>query len=278
MTTQFITSDDLVADVLARGGDAMIDVLVQYAPHFQSLRDAEARRVMARLVTVAQAAATAGVPADALVRDLNAALGLRHDNRVAMPDAPSRPETPVTAPRRPEHWPVTVVDVREDIRAGREPFPRIMAAVAGLDARQVLQLRAPFEPVPLFAVLGRRGLAHEVTRHAEDDWSVWFWREAGDTDSNVGDATVASRTAASPPDAKDEVPAEQWIDVRGLEPPEPMVRTLTALESLPPGHTLVQVNVRAPQHLLPLLVERGYAYEIDDMPDGRVLIRVRHRR
>jgi len=277
MTMQSITSDDLVADVLARGGDAMIDVFVQHAPHFQALRDAEARRVMARLVTVAQAAATAGVPADALVRDLNIALGLQHDDHVDMPDASSRPGTPAKTPRRPEHWPVTVLDVREDLLAGREPFPRIMAAVAKLSARQVLQLRAPFEPVPLLAVLGRRGFVHEVVRRAEDDWSVWFWRAAGDADSDTGTATVASPTVASADGVDNAMATEQWIDVRGLEPPEPMVRTLAALESLPPGHTLVQVNVRAPHYLLPVLLERGYTYEIDELPDDRVLVRVRHR-
>ena len=78
--------------------------------------------------------------------------------------------------RRPSSAPVVEVDVREDLRAGREPFGRIMSAVSALQDGDVLHLRATFEPVPLFAVLGERGFQYESRSHAADDWSVWFWR------------------------------------------------------------------------------------------------------
>ena len=37
----------------------------------------------------------------------------------------------------------TTLDVREEIRAGREPFSKIMAAVAGLAAQESLLILAP---------------------------------------------------------------------------------------------------------------------------------------
>jgi uncharacterized protein (DUF2249 family) len=50
------------------------------------------------------------------------------------------------------------------------------------------------------------------------------------------------------------VPGEMIeLDVRDMDPPEPLVLTLAALDRLPPGATLVQVNTRVPQHLLPQL-------------------------
>ena len=61
-------------------------------------------------------------------------------------------------------WPESTrvrLDVREDIRAGREPFVRIMTVVDALPPDGVLVLRVPFEPVPLYRVLGRRGFAHK---------------------------------------------------------------------------------------------------------------------
>lgn len=64
------------------------------------------------------------------------------------------------------------------------------------------------------------------------------------------------------------------LDVRGLEPPEPMVQTLTALDALPKGHTLLHVNVRVPRFLLPVLEERGYDYEIDESRPDRVFMRI----
>ena len=67
-----------------------------------------------------------------------------------------------------------------------------------------------------------------------------------------------------------------YLDVRGFGPPEPMTRTLAALEELPAGHTLVQINTRVPQLLFAVLAERGFAWELDESRSDRVLVRIRH--
>lgn len=51
------------------------------------------------------------------------------------------------------------------------------------------------------------------------------------------------------------------IDVRDLPPPEPLQETLGTLESMDSSDLLVQVNDRQPQHLFPMLDERGFAYQ-----------------
>jgi uncharacterized protein (DUF2249 family) len=275
VSTPPITAADRVHDVLARG-ESLIEVFVRHSAHFAKLRNAALRRTMARLVTVEQAAAIAGVPAEALVRDLNRAIGVgdsvEPSPREPAPDAGA----PDAAPRRPEGAPEREIDVREDLRAGREPFPRIMAAVAALADGELLRLRAPFEPAPLYTVLGKRGYAHETSRHAPDDWSVWFWRGTGSRTPRPGDAEAEMPEAPAAGDgAMEGEQSERWLDVRGLEPPEPMERTLAALESLPPGATLVQVNVRVPRFLLPILAERGFDYDIDETRADRVLVRIR---
>ena len=68
------------------------------------------------------------------------------------------------------------VDVREDIRAGREPFARIMAAVRALDEGQSLTLINVFEPVPLYGVMAEKGYQHETRRTADGDWEIRFYR------------------------------------------------------------------------------------------------------
>ncbi len=197
------------------------------------------------------------------------------------------------------------LDVREDLRAGREPFSRIMAAREALPAGGVLRVRAIFEPVPLYRVMQRQGFAHWTEELDAEDWRVWFWREgeaevpAGAADTSAAAAHAsgvcsnaqphAPATAAAPLDAgaadvaaPGEVNAAMQqaedvvvLDVRDLEPPEPMVRTLEALEHLPAGATLVQINVRVPRFLLPRLEERGFTYEVrEQAPDLlRVFIR-----
>lgn len=150
------------------------------------------------------------------------------------------------------------LDVRPTIDRGEEPFAAIMAAVAGLGPDQALVLRAPFEPVPLYAVLGKRGFAHWTERHAGDDWSVWFYR---------GPSTPAPAPRAA------EVGAT--LDVRGLEPPQPMVAVLGRLERLAPGATLTVIHERRPTFLYPQLDERGFTHETDEPEPGVVRIVIR---
>lgn len=77
---------------------------------------------------------------------------------------------------RPTDAHVVEVDVRDDLRNGREPFAKIIGAVRALEKGDVMHLRAIFDPKPLYAVLGEQGFVHETQSHAPDDWSVWFWR------------------------------------------------------------------------------------------------------
>ncbi|MEX2044854.1 MAG: DUF2249 domain-containing protein [Opitutus sp.] len=58
------------------------------------------------------------------------------------------------------------------------------------------------------------------------------------------------------------------IDVRGLEPPEPLVRILAALESLPAGTTLRAHTDREPCHLFGEATQRGFRHASKAQPDG----------
>jgi hypothetical protein len=266
-----VRSTDRVRDVIGRDL-RLIDVFVSFSPHFERLRNPVMRRVVAGVVTVEQVATIAGVEPDTVVHALNAALGIEPTTSTHAPQEPMTATNTTSrdaAQRRPTDRIVTEVDVRDDLRAGREPFGRIMSAVRTV-GDDVLRIRATFEPVPLVSVLGQRGLECETEEHGPDDWSLWAWRGAPAPVMPGPVATAAAAQADGGP--RDD---EMWLDVRGLEPPEPMARTLVALESLPPGVTLVQVNVRIPQFLLPVLDERGFTYEIEDGHADRVLVRIR---
>jgi uncharacterized protein (DUF2249 family) len=154
------------------------------------------------------------------------------------------------------------LDVREDIQRGREPFARIMAAVKALADDQALVLHAPFEPIPLYDVLGRRGFAHRTERRAADEWSVCFYRDA----APGVEATAVPATLA---------PGGAVLDVRGLEPPQPMQRVLEEIERLGPGAELEVRHDRRPQFLYPQLDERGFVHETDEPEPGLVRIRIR---
>ena len=58
------------------------------------------------------------------------------------------------------------------------------------------------------------------------------------------------------------------LDVRGLEPPEPLIRILNALESLPAGGTLRARTDREPCHLFAEAEQRGFRHDCKEQPDG----------
>lgn len=68
--------------------------------------------------------------------------------------------------------------------------------------------------------------------------------------------------------------AETFLDNRGLEPPNPMIRTLEALDELAVGEVLVIHNDRVPIYLLPQLADAGADYVVEEQPDGSARVRI----
>jgi TusA-related sulfurtransferase len=56
---------------------------------------------------------------------------------------------------------------------------------------------------------------------------------------------------------------------RDLDPPEPLVRTLAAVEELQPGEVLSALLCREPVFLLPKLDERGHQWQGGFEADGK---------
>jgi uncharacterized protein (DUF2249 family) len=69
---------------------------------------------------------------------------------------------------------MALLDVREELQQGKEPFQKIMSAAASLDPGEELEIIAPFEPLPLYSVLGARGFSHQTERTSDGGWRVLF--------------------------------------------------------------------------------------------------------
>ena len=76
------------------------------------------------------------------------------------------------------------IDVRDDIRHGREPFSKIMKAIRELAPGQQVLLIAPFRPVPLFGVLNKKGFVHHAHQIETGDWEVVFMRATAKSEGN----------------------------------------------------------------------------------------------
>jgi uncharacterized protein (DUF2249 family) len=77
---------------------------------------------------------------------------------------------------------MAVLDVRDLMAKGGDPFAVIMAAVSQLGPTEPLDLIAPLDPIPLYAVLGARGYAHLTEDLGDGDYRVRFTRTPGPTD------------------------------------------------------------------------------------------------
>ncbi len=159
------------------------------------------------------------------------------------------------------------LDVREELRKGGEPLPRIMAAANQLAPGQALLLRATFEPIPLYHVLAHKGYAHTSKQIGQGDWEVLFTPD----ESQRGKKRERSSDPHTTP--TDDWPAPKThLDNRGLGPPEPMMRILEALEELQPGEVLAAINEREPMFLYPELEKRGAEINVRKETDGVYLL------
>ncbi len=70
---------------------------------------------------------------------------------------------------------------------------------------------------------------------------------------------------------------EKMLDVRGLEPPEPMVKIMDALEVLPPGEALCVAIHREPFPLYAMLAEQGYTHSTIWHQDGYFELTIQQR-
>ncbi|HBY96931.1 MAG: DUF2249 domain-containing protein [Ardenticatenaceae bacterium] len=262
----------------------LLEVLIAQSPAFEKLRNPLLRRTLTRLTTLEQAAGFGKVDPRRLVQVLNEAIGET--------PAPAGVEGTVSATVATEApaWlaaPVAVeLDARPILDRGGEPFSQIMAAVPQVPEGQQFVLRARFEPLPLYTVLGKRGFQPYARCLAPDDWEVHFYRRR----SSATAATTSTGSQAPTPDIVPvpeiqpvasgtlQASSEDWktadatltIDVRELTPPEPMMRILEAVAELEPGQRLLVHHARYPVHLIPRLEALGCRHAARERGDGGV--------
>jgi uncharacterized protein (DUF2249 family) len=69
-----------------------------------------------------------------------------------------------------------------------------------------------------------------------------------------------------------QTPADKIIDGRDMEPPEPFVRTLEALDTLGPQEKLLLILTREPHPLYRALVKQGFTYATEVTLQGTLEI------
>jgi len=156
---------------------------------------------------------------------------------------------------------LVMLDVREDIAQGVDPFTRIMEAVRALPIGEKVQIDAPFDPVPLKRFLGGMGFTGSTEQLSDGHWRLLFRREKMMQEALNNE----SNNSGVAPSA--DIPL---LDVRGLEPPGPLVEIMRKLQAPDVGKFLMVRIHREPIYLQPELREIGWNCDIVTAePDGK---------
>lgn len=157
-----------------------------------------------------------------------------------------------------------VVEVKSILKQGLSLFGHMMDTVNRLGPGQALIVKSTFNPRPLVSQMRRRG--YTVQQEKVGKVTVTTFTP---TDSLQAPVPLASKAVMAPIEGP-----ENFLDNRGLVPPEPMQRTLMRLEEVPLGTVLVIHNDRVPVFLLGQLDDDGYPYETLAQDDDSAIVRI----
>jgi uncharacterized protein (DUF2249 family) len=162
--------------------------------------------------------------------------------------------TPASATMDLTHFDVRVIPCRQK-------HALIFARWAGLPVGAHFVLVNDHDPVPLyyqFAAQFPGAFNWEYLVEGPDEFQVKITRLT---------ASPAQPAIVPPSKGCGGASADTEVDARGLEPPEPMMRILSAVETLKPGATLRARTDRRPVHLYPELDARGVRYVSEQAAD-----------
>lgn len=156
-----------------------------------------------------------------------------------------------------------------DVRAipGRVKHAQIFQRWLNLPVGDYFVLLNDHDPIPLryqFNAEFPQAFTWEYIDRGPEEFRVKITKLLPVTAPAPAAAASAGPALAAPPGAGD----TQELDVRGLEPPEPLIRILDALEKFPASRKLRARTDREPCHLFGEAAQRGFRHECQEQPDG----------
>jgi len=129
--------------------------LLELSPAFSKLRNPILRRTVAKVTTLQQAAKVAGISPILLLETLRQAAGLPIDNSNESIDIDNEQKD------KPEWFETSNITIRFDARpiieSGENPMQEIIRLSKELQNNQIMELTAPFKPVPIMDLLKSKG-------------------------------------------------------------------------------------------------------------------------
>ena len=148
-------------------------VLIDYVPAFEKLKNPVLRKTVARITTLQQAAAIGGVNVEDLINHLRKEVGQDRFSGAA-----ESSYTTVQPDWYSESRVVAELDAKDMLAAGEQPVNQVIADLNALPPGDIYKLIAPFMPAPLVDKASSLGVSHWITEKDDQELVIYFCRES----------------------------------------------------------------------------------------------------
>ncbi|HRO41571.1 MAG TPA: DUF2249 domain-containing protein [Flavipsychrobacter sp.] len=243
---------------LIKANPKAIDAIASINDHFKKLYNPILRKILASRVTISEAAKIGKVDISVFFERLKP-LGFEIDETVKTNIISGKVEKAIRYDK--------LLDVREDLASGKDPFKKIMEEVNNLGKDETLLLINSFEPIPLIRILNDRGYEAVVKTLEDEIVHTYITRSATSINNENALPATDFETILTRYQGK-----MQEIDVRALPMPQPMMTILKAIETLDADKALFVYHKKVPLFLLPELKDRNFSFAYKQVEDGVHLI------
>lgn len=236
---------------LIKHNEKSIEAIASINSHFKKLRNPILRKLLATRVTISDAARIGKCDILVLYEKLRE-IGFDIECNVIETPKTNAQMMPAIIREAIQKTNIIELDVRPILASGTDPFKTIMGTFKKLPDESTLKLINTFEPIPLIKILNEKGYTSFVER--QDDLVITWFKMGVDSKTtpqkNESTGTIVEYNAQ---DFEDKIIAAgeelKTIDVRSMEMPTPMIRTVETLEELKQGEQLLVIHRRIPKYL-----------------------------
>ena len=250
---------------------AALEAIISISPKFNKLRNPLLRKLIASRTSIATASVIGACKVNDFYEKLKP-LGFEIDETVIVnkKTRKSRPEFMENISRGD----LVEMDVRAMLDSGKDPFQIILEKLNSLKEKQVLKLINSFEPTPLIEILEKKGIQN-YTETVDKNLVFTFFYKTKHISFADQSSTIDSELDWDQVIKNFENKTE-YIDVRELEMPLPMLTIIDKLESLKKENVLYVYHKRITIFLLTELKEKNFDYLIKEISENEVHMLIFH--
>jgi uncharacterized protein (DUF2249 family) len=264
-----ISDKTRIIELLNDNKTAVIDALVNLNKNFSKLKNPILRNLLARRVTIADACKIAGCTIPDFMESMKQ-IGFSVDEEQSKVEQLSQS---ISTGQEPDSY--LELDVRPILARDKDPLKEILASINKLNENLGLKLINTFEPLPLIHLLADKGFAHSI-KFVDDNTVITYFNKVATAEKEIISFPADELTADDEQFdnllatiAMDKI---EYLDVRQLEMPKPMLSILEQTPHLAVGEALFVYHKKIPVYLLPELEKQGLKYLFKDLSPGNVNI------